>query len=146
MPFVPFVAFVVKITMSNLHAPIPTEVEKTGKFCLDAAFRVHSALGPGLLESVYEKVMIYELDKNELHAKSQVCLPITYDLQTMHTGEICDILVNECVILELKAVERMISLYEAQLLTYLKLSGVRLGYLINFNVYHLKDGIKRMVL
>ena len=81
-----------------------------------------------------------------LNLKSQAPIPISYNGEDLGTGLFCDILVENAVILELKSVETMIPLYQAQLLTYLKLSGVRLGYLINFNVYHLKDGIKRMVL
>jgi len=125
--------------------PISPDVERIGKMCLDAAFKVHSSLGPGLLESVYEKVLSYELTKRELLVESQKILPLNYDNIQMDTGLRLDILVEGCVVLELKAVEKMIPLYEAQLLTYLRLSGIRLGYLINFNVAHLKTGIKRMV-
>ena len=130
----------------NNFQPIPQETETTGKACLDVAFKVHTTLGPGLLESVYEKILVHELTKRGLNARTQVPIPIIYDGQQLSTGLICDILVNEVVIIELKAVEKMIPLYDSQLLTYLKLTKIRLGYLINFNVAHLKDGIKRMVL
>ena len=126
-------------------SPIPPEVERTGKICLDAAFKVHSALGPGLLESAYEKVLLYELTQRELPVEAQKILPLIYDNIQIDAGFRMDLLVGNCVVIELKAVERMIPLFDAQLLTYLKLSGVRLGYLINFNVTHLKNGIKRIV-
>ncbi len=125
--------------------PIPPEVEKTGKAILDAAFKVHSALGPGLLEVVYETALIYELRKQNHSVKNQVLIPIEYDGQPLNGGLRCDLVVENSVIVELKAVEKMNSLYEAQLLTYLKLTGIRLGYLINFNVPHLKSGIKRII-
>jgi GxxExxY protein len=125
--------------------PIKEEVEKIGKACLDAAFKVHTNLGPGLLESVYERALLYELRRMGIFVENQKLLPIEYDKIHLESSLRIDILVENCVIMELKASENMIPLYEAQLLTYLKLSGVRLGYLINFNVLHLKNGIKRMV-
>jgi GxxExxY protein len=125
--------------------PIKEEVEKIGKACLDAAFKVHTNLGPGLLESVYESALLYELKKAGLFVENQKILPITYDEIQIESSLRIDLLVENCVIMELKATEKMIPLYEAQLLTYLKLSNIRLGYLINFNVLHLKTGIKRMV-
>ena len=128
------------------YKPIPQEVERIGKSVLDAAYTVHSALGPGLLESVYETALAYELTKQSIFVVTQALIPIKYDGQQLDSGFRCDMLVEKCVIVELKAVETMITLYDAQLLTYLKLSGIRLGYLLNFNVPHLKDGIKRMVL
>ena len=131
---------------SEKYQPIPQVVEKVGKAVLDAAFKVHSALGPGLLESVYEKALTYELTKRDIQVSSQVRIPIMYEGKHLNSDLACDMVVGNCVIIELKVVEKMIPLYEAQLLTYLKLSGIRLGYLINFNVAHLKMGIKRMVL
>jgi len=125
--------------------PIKEETEKIGKACLDAAFKVHTNLGPGLLESVYERALLYELNKMSLFFENQRLLPIRYDNIQMESSLRIDLLVENCVIVELKATENIIPLYEAQLLTYLKLSGIRLGYLINFNVLHLKNGIKRMV-
>ena len=133
------------MSTSNSYQPIPQDVEKVGKAVLDAAFKVHSALGPGLLESVYERALIYEISNQGKTAKNQVRIPFTYDGKQLDTDLICDLLVEDCVIVELKAVEKMNPLYEAQLLTYLKLTGIRLGYLINFNVSQLKNGIKRMV-
>jgi GxxExxY protein len=127
------------------YSSIPLEVERIGKFCLNAAFKVHTTLGPGLLESVYEKALSYELLNQGLVVETQKIPPVIYDGNILDAGLRMDILVEHCVVLELKAVEKMIPLFEAQLLTYLKLSNIRLGYLINFNVIKLKDGIKRKV-
>lgn len=124
---------------------IPQETELIGKQTLDAAFKVHSVLGPGLLESVYEKALAYELNKNRIMVERQKRIPIKYDDQILESGFFCDLLVNRCVIVELKAVETINPIFHAQLLTYLRLTGIRLGYLINFNTIHLKDGIKRFV-
>ena len=127
------------------YAPVPNNIEKIGKAVLDAAFKVHTALGPGLLESVYETTMTYELQRNGLSVATQVAVPIIYEGAKLETAFRLDLLVENCVIVELKAVEKMNPLYEAQLLTYLRLSDIRLGYLINFYVPRLKHGIKRMV-
>lgn len=129
----------------RVFQPIAPEVEKVGKAVLDAAFKVHTALGPGLLESVYETTTAYEVRKSGLIVATQVSLPIYYDGQKLESGFRLDLLVENCVIVELKSVETMNPVYEAQIMTYLRLSGVRLGFLINFNVKHLKDGIKRFV-
>jgi GxxExxY protein len=129
----------------KVFQPIAPDVEKIGKTVLDAAFKVHTTLGPGLLESVYETTMAYEVRKSGLNVATQVALPILYDGQKLESGFRLDILVEKCVIAELKSVETMNPVYEAQIMTYLRLSGVRLGFLINFNVKHLKDGIKRFV-
>jgi len=124
---------------------MPPEVEKVGKAVLDAAFKVHTALGPGLLESVYETTVAYEIRKGGLLVETQVAMPIVYDNTKLESGLRLDMLVEKCVIVELKSVEKMNPVYEAQLMTYLRLSNVRLGFLINFNIPHLKDGIRRMV-
>jgi len=129
----------------KVFQPIATDVEKVGKAILDAAFKVHTALGPGLLESVYETTTAYEVRKSGLIVATQVSVPIFYDGQELASGLRLDMLVEKCVIVELKSVETMHPVYEAQIMTYLRLSGVRLGFLINFNVKHLKDGIKRFV-
>ncbi len=129
----------------KVFQPIAPNVEKIGKAVLNAAFKVHTTLGPGLLESVYETTMAYEIRKSELVVATQVALPILYDGQKLESGFRLDMLVEKCVIVELKSVETMNPIYEAQIMTYLRLSGVRLGFLINFNVKHLKDGIKRFV-
>jgi GxxExxY protein len=133
-------------TGRRVFAPVLPDVERVGKAVLDAAFKVHTALGPGLLESVYETCTAFELTQSGLCAPTQVALPVTYQGIKMDAGLRPDMIVEDCVIVEFKSVEAMKPIYEAQLLTYLKLTGIRLGFLINFNVVHLKDGIKRMVL
>ncbi len=125
--------------------PIPSEVEQVGKSVLDAAFRVHSNLGPGLLENVYEACLAHEIRKHGLPAETQVLLPVVYEDVRIESGYRIDILAGKCVVVEIKAVEALSPMHEAQLLTYLRLGRFRLGYLINFNVAHLKNGIKRMV-
>jgi GxxExxY protein len=124
---------------------IPLDVEAIGKKVLDASYTVHSALGPGLLESVYEACLAFELGKLGLNVETQAVVPVKYQEVFVETGLRLDLWVEKSVIVELKAVETMHPLYEAQLLTYLKITGCRLGFLINFNVKRLKDGIKRMV-
>jgi GxxExxY protein len=121
------------------------ETEWVAKMVVDAAFQVHKALGPGLLESVYETCLAYELGERGLKVETQVIVPITYKTINLDAGLRIDLLVEDCIIVELKAVEAMIPLYDAQLLTYLKLTQKRLGMLINFNVPLIKSGIKRMV-
>jgi GxxExxY protein len=130
----------------KVFQPIAPDVEKVGKAVLDAAFKVHTALGPGLLESVYETTTAYEIRKSGLTVETQVSVPILYDGQELASGLRLDMLVEKCVIVELKSVETMNPVYEAQIMTYLRLSNVRLGFLINCNVKRLKDGIKRFVL
>ena len=112
---------------------------------VDAAMKVHSALGPGLLESAYEACLLHELRKRGRKVLSQVALPVVYDGVKIDVGYRIDLLVEDVVIVELKAVEKLLPIHDAQLLSYLKLGGYRLGLLINFNVLHLKDGIKRKV-
>ena len=113
---------------------------------VDAAFRIHKALGPGLLESAYEHCMRHELAKRQVPFEAQVTLPVTYDGTQIDAGFRADLLVGDNLIVELKAVERLMPIHEAQLLTYLRLSRRRLGLLINFNVRLIKHGIKRMAL
>lgn len=112
---------------------------------IGAAMEVHSSLGPGLLESTYEACLVYELQGRGLHVQSQVCLPVTYKEVRLDTGYRIDLLVENQVIVELKAVEALLPIHEAQLISYLKPSGLQLGLLINFNVKRLKDGIVRRV-
>jgi len=116
-----------------------------GEIIIGAAMKVHSALGPGLLESAYEACLVYELEKLSLDVKQQVPLPIVYDEVKLDIGYRLDLLVNDSVVLELKAVEKILPIHTAQLLSYLKLSGYRFGYLLNFNVVSMRDGIKRIV-
>lgn len=121
------------------------ELNELSGVIVDAAFRVHTALGPGLLESAYEACLAYELREKNLMVASQVPLPITYRGMKIDLAYRLDLLVEDAVIVELKAVETILGIHEAQLLSYLKLSGKKIGLLMNFNVVHLKDGIKRMV-
>jgi GxxExxY protein len=125
--------------------PIPIVTEIVGKKVLDAAYAVHSALGPGLMESVYEACLAHKLLQQKVIVETQVVMPVMFEGVQIETGLRLDLLADKLVIVELKSVLTMIPLYEAQLLTYLKVTGFRLGYLINFNIVHLKDGIKRMV-
>ena len=129
----------------RVFAPIPPAVERVGKAVLNAAFKVHTALGPGLLESVYETCTAYELTQSGLRVLTQVALPVTYQGIKMNAGLRPDMVVEESVIVESKSVDAMPPIFDAQLITYLKLTGIRLGFLINFNIIHLKDGIKRIV-
>jgi GxxExxY protein len=112
---------------------------------IGAALKVHSTLGPGLLESAYEKCLLFELHQLNLNAVAQVELPIKYGQVTIDAGYRIDILVEDKVILELKSVSEVLPIHRAQLLSYLKLSRKRVGLLLNFNVVHLKDGIIRVV-
>jgi len=116
----------------------------TGKI-IGAAMRVHSALGPGLLESAYEACLVFELHRQGLEVARQVELPVIYENVRIDCGYRIDLLVQDAVIVELKAVEKLVPLHHAQLLSYLKLSGKEVGLLINFNVVHLRDGIKRLI-
>lgn len=112
---------------------------------IDSAMKVHSALGPGLLESAYHACLFHELRKRGLQVRSQVALPIYYDGITIDVGYRADMLIEESVLVELKTVSKTLPVHEAQLLSYLKPSHFRLGLLLNFHVLHFKDGIKRMV-
>lgn len=126
--------------------PIPHEIDVVARQIVDAAFTVHKALGPGLLENVYEVCLVHELRKRGLRTDHQVTLPVVYDNIRLDAGLRLDLLVEETVIVELKAVERLLPVHKAQVLTYLKLTGRRLGLLINFNVPVIKDGIHRIAL
>ena len=121
------------------------EIDQVTGAIVDAAMKVHTALGPGLLESVYETCLKHELAKRGLKVSSQVWLPVLYDGITIEGGYKMDLLVEDEVIVELKVVEQILEIHRAQLLSYLKLSDKKIGLLINFNVVHLRDGIKRLV-
>jgi len=112
---------------------------------VDAAYKVHKALGPGLLEKVYEACFCHELKKRELSYQRQVDIPIEYDGLKFDEGLRLDVMVEELIICEIKAVDKMNPVWEAQLLSYLKLTGKRIGFLINFNVPIVKNGIKRII-
>ena len=113
---------------------------------VDAAFKVHKELGPGLLEKVYEVCFCHELSKRNLKFQRQVDLPIKYDGMIFDEGLRLDVLVEELIICELKDVDQMNPVWKAQLISHLKLTGKRLGFLINFNVPLMKNGINRIIL
>ena len=124
---------------------LPEHIEEIARKIVDAAYTVHKALGPGLLERVYEVCFCHELAKRGLQYLRQVDIPIVYDGILFNEGLRLDVLVEDVVICELKAVDEMNPVWEAQLLSHLKLSGKKLGFLINFNVPRIKDGIKRII-
>lgn len=119
--------------------------EITGSI-LNCAYKVHTALGPGLLESAYEECLHYELEKAGLAAVKQKPMPLVYEEKKLDLGYRIDLIVENKVIIEIKSVEALNPVHMAQLMTYLKLSGCRIGFLINFNVDSLKDGIKRVIM
>jgi GxxExxY protein len=122
------------------------DIEKIFKKVLDCSFKVHTALGPGLLESAYEECLYFDLNKSGLKVEKQKALPLVYDEVKLDVGYRVDLLVENKVIIEIKSVEALADIHMAQILTYLKLSGCKLGLLTNFNVKHLKDGIRRVIL
>ena len=122
-----------------------TEYERIARHIVNAAFDVHKELGPGLLESVYEVCLVEELRNRGLFVESQVKIPVIFKGKTLEKEFIVDLLVENCVIIELKAVENLLPVHEVQLVTYLKLANKKLGFLINFNVSHIKIGIHRKV-
>ena len=119
--------------------------ELTGSI-LNCAYKVHSALGPGLLESAYEECLRYELDKAGLVVMKQKPMPLIYEEKKLDLGYRIDLFVENKVIIEIKSVDTLNPVHFAQLMTYLKLSKCRIGFLINFNVQSLKDGIKRIII
>jgi GxxExxY protein len=125
---------------------IPERANDAAELVVDAALTVHRALGPGLLESVYSVCLAHELRKRSARVLREVPLPIKYDDIILDAGLRLDMLVDDCLIVELKAVECLLPVHKAQVLTYLKLTGHRLGLLINFNTPLIRDGIRRVVL
>ena len=126
--------------------PIPDAVNEISGSVVDAAFQVHETLGPGLLESVYEQCLEYELTNRGLDIKRQVQVPLRYKDLEFDCGFRIDLLVNDAVVVELKAVDVVLPIHRAQILTYLKITGHRVGLLINFNQTMIKNGIQRLVL
>ncbi len=126
--------------------PIPDETEEIGRKIVDSAYRVHKKLGPGLLEKIYESCLTYELRKQNLKVQRQVSIPIQYDDLEFDEGFVADIIVEEKIIIELKAVDQINPVWKAQILSHLKLTKRRLGYLINFNTINIGKGINRLVL
>jgi GxxExxY protein len=132
--------------MMKVFEPLPPDIENLANIVVDAAYKVHSSLGPGLLESVYETCLAHELRKRGIAIETQVTIPIVYDGIRLEAGLRVDLLVNKQLLVEVKAVEEMNRVFKAQVLTYLKLTGLRLGLLINFNVPLIKNGIERIIL
>ena len=129
-----------------IYEPIPQEVEMIAKNVFDCSLKVHKTLGAGLLESVYETCLAHELTKIGLKVERQIVLPIVYDGITLDAGMRLDIWIERKLIVEVKAVENLVPIHKAQLMTYLKLTNNRLGLLTNFNTILMKNGIKRVIL
>ena len=121
------------------------EIEQIAKQIVDAMVTVHRELGPGLLESTYQACLAHELRSRGVEVRREVVLPVRYRGLEIEAGYRIDVLVSDCIVVENKSVQAIAPIHEAQLLTYLKLSGHRLGFLVNWNVPLIKDGIKRMV-
>jgi GxxExxY protein len=120
-------------------------IEEIARNIVHCAIKVHKTLGPGLLESVYQRCLAYELEKLGLEVALEVMLPVTYESVKIDMGFRSDMIVHKAVLIENKTVEKLLPIHEAQLLTYLKLTNLQLGFLLNWNVVLMKDGIKRMV-
>lgn len=131
--------------MATAPLQITPNVNHITRQIIAAAMKVHSFLGPGLLESAYHACLLHELRKQGMTVASQVGVPVVYDGEKIDLGYRIDLIVNDFVVVEVKCVEAIHPVHQAQLLSYLRLSGRQVGLLINFNVLHLRDGIKRMV-
>jgi GxxExxY protein len=127
------------------ESKLPDDIEKLAEKVVNCFFQVHKELGPGLLESVYEACLMHELSLAGIPFRSQVSLPIDYKGLKLATGIRLDLLIDDSIIVEIKAVEEMQSVYKAQLFTYLKLTDLHLGFLVNFNTQLIRDGIQRVV-
>ncbi|MBU1376306.1 MAG: GxxExxY protein [Alphaproteobacteria bacterium] len=127
------------------HEGFPAGVEAAGRAIVDAAIKIHRVLGPGLLESAYEHCLAHELGRRGLRVRRQVALPIEFEGLRLDAGYRLDMIVDDVVVVEVKAVEALSRLHEAQILTYLRLSGLRLGYLLNFNAVQMRQGLRRFV-
>ncbi|MBW2611679.1 MAG: GxxExxY protein [Deltaproteobacteria bacterium] len=128
------------------HRKITTREEELAKEIVDAAYLVHKQLGPGLLEKIYEVCFCHELSKKGIHTRRQVPVPILYDGITFDEGLRLDVLVEDLIVCELKAVENANPVWKAQIISHLRLTGKRLGFLINFNVSLIKEGIQRIII
>jgi GxxExxY protein len=126
------------------HSP-SYPVNQITRAVIDAAMKVHSHLGPGLLESAYQACLAHEVRKRGLEVATQVPLPVIYDGEKLEVGYRVDLVVENRVVVEVKSVEAVHPIHEAQLLSYMRLSGINVGLLLNFNVLHMRNGIKRMV-
>jgi GxxExxY protein len=128
------------------HEGPTKDLEAIARTLVDAGLKVHRALGPGLLESAYEHCLVHELHGRGLALQRQVVLPIVYDGAMIDAGYRLDLLVENAIVVEVKSVDALTRVHDAQILTYLKLSGRRIGFLMNFNVPLFKQGLKRFVL
>ena len=133
-------------SQKNVYAPLPSEMERLATLIVDAAYAVHKNLGPGLLEGIYEPCFCHEIGKRGAAYERQVIVPLVYDGIKFSEGLRIDVLVEKHIICELKAVEMIKPVHTAQVPTYLKLTNNRLGFLINFNVPLIKNGIRRIIL
>jgi GxxExxY protein len=121
------------------------DFEPVTREIVDAAIRVHTRLGPGMLESAYEACLEHELVKRSLSVRKQVPLPLQYDDLLLDIGFRLDLLVEDSIVIELKSVTRLLPIHTAQLLSYLRAGGYRIGFLLNFNTVHMRDGVRRVV-
>lgn len=131
--------------MPTSHAPVSASVNQTSGIVVDAAMAVHTAFGPGLLESVYRRCLVLELRSRGMRVEVEAPITIAYAGTTIEEGYRVDLVVNDEVIVEVKAIAQILPVHQAQVMTYLRLSRRRVALLINFNVVHLKDGITRFV-
>ena len=122
------------------------QIEEVARQIVDGTFRIHKSLGPGLLESAYQRCLVHELRQRGLSIQQQLAVPLVYEGVRIDVGYRLDLLVEGCVVVENKAVDVLLPIHQAQLLTYLKLTGCRLGFLIDWNVHLIKNGMRRMVL
>jgi GxxExxY protein len=127
------------------YTPVSQRMEELATAIVDSAFQVHSQLGPGLLESVYEICFCHELKKRGVEFRCQVDIPVEYDGIRFDAGFRIDMLVEDCIVCELKVVQELVPIHKAQRITYFKLTNNRLGFLINFNVTLIRDGISRII-
>ncbi len=121
------------------------DIEPIAREIVDTAIRVHTRLGPGMLEGAYEACVEYELGRRSLRVRKQVPMPLRYDDLTLDIGYRLDLLVEDAVVVELKSVQQLLPIHTAQLLSYLRAGDYRIGFLLNFNTVHMRDGIKRVV-
>ena len=129
----------------NPKTPINQQIETLASSAIDASVGVHRELGPGLLESVYEQCLLHELTARGISTKTQVSVPVSYRGLHLETGFRADLILDDALLIELKAVESLLPVHQAQIITYLKLTRLPLGLLINFNVPLLKDGLHRFI-
>jgi GxxExxY protein len=122
-----------------------TEEDRVAAAIVDAGYQVHKVLGPGLLESAYEECLAFELAQRGLSVRRQVAMPVTYKSVKLDAGYRIDLIVQSLVVVEIKAIEQIHRIHQAQLMTYLKLSGCRVGFLMNFTVPLFKNGVRRVV-